>query len=97
MKRKHIRLFKHLLLITSFCLALSWLLHESFAPDPSPTHQTFNLEKELQTLPAEQRDAARTKWQTLTETEQQQTQRVIQNLSEEQKQQAIKQLQSAPK
>ena len=96
MKRKHTRLLKRLLVITSLCMGLSWLLHTFLAPAPS-THQAFNLEQELQALPEDQRDAARTQWQTLTEAEQKQAQKAIQNLSEEQKQQAIQHLQQEAK
>lgn len=95
MKRRHIRLFKRLFLISVLCFGLSWLLQEMLAPPVST--QTFNLEKELESLPPEQREAARTKWQTLSKTEQQQAQKTIQNLSEEQKQEAIKQLQKKTK
>ena len=91
MKRKHIRIFKRLFFISILCLGLSWLLQEMLAP-PAPT-QTFNLEKELENLPPEQREAARSKWQTLSKTEQQQAQKTIQNLSAEEKQEAKKQLQ----
>ena len=96
MKQKHTRVLKRLFIITSLCLGISWLLHPFIAPHTS-THQTFNLEQELQALPEDQRNVARTQWETLTEAEQQQAQKVIQNLSEEQKQQAIKQLQQEAK
>ena len=96
MKQKHTRILKHLILITSLRLGASWLLHTFIAPNPS-THQAFNLEQELQALPEDQRDAARTQWETLTEAEQQQAQKAIQSLSEDQKQQAIKQLQKETK
>lgn len=95
MKRKHTRLLKHLFLITVLCLGLGWLLQDVLAPPV--TQQTFNLEKELQALPEEHREVARTKWETLSETEQQQAQKVIQNLSDEQKQQAIQQLEKQAK
>lgn len=96
MKRKHTRRLKNLLLITFLCLCLGWTLQYLLAPTPQ-IHSPFNLEKELQALPEEHRDAARTHWETLSKTEQQQAQKAIQNLSEDQKQQAIQKLQQEAK
>jgi len=89
MKSKHKKLFKHFVIITGFCLAISWVLLQFSTPEPS---HTFDLEKELQALPEEHREAARSQWEALSEIEQKQAQKMIESLSEEQKQQAIKQL-----
>ena len=89
MKRRHLRLLKHLLLISAVCAGLSWFLYDLLSPAGVRQGMAFDLETELQVLPEDQREAARSKWETLSETEQEQARKIILNLSEEQKRRAI--------
>ena len=89
MKRRHLRLLKQLLLISAVCVGLSWFLHDLLSTAGVRQGRAFDLETELQVLPEEQREAARSKWETLSETEREQARKIILNLSEEQKRRAI--------
>ena len=97
MKHKHKRVVKRLGLLAGLCLGLSWFLHVLIVPETSDTSPSFDLDGALQALPEDQRDAARIKWNALTEFEQQQAQRVIQDLSDGQKQEALSRLKSGSK
>ena len=97
MKHRHKRVVKRLILQAGLCLGLSWFLHALIVPETSNTSASFDLDGALQALPEDQRDAARSKWNALTEFEQQQAQRVIQNLSDAQKQEALNRLKTGSK
>ena len=61
MRTRHKRTIKWMVVLAGLCLGLSLLLLQMMAPDPSFDDAQFDLERELQALPKNQRDAVQEK------------------------------------
>lgn len=91
MKVRTRRQAKHFALLLGLCLALGLVVNYIAAPHHTDT-TGFDLERELELLPEDQRAAARDQWESLSETEQDRARRISSHLSPEARKQALEKL-----
>ena len=94
MRVKQKRMIKQIVMLAGLCLIVSMVLHFTMAPGLAYDASQFDLEKELKLLPQDQRDAARAKWNSLSETRQNQAKKISERLSDKQKKALAEKLQN---
>ena len=97
MRVKQKRQLKQIAMLAGLCLIAGLILHHAMAPDLAYDESQFDIEKDLKLLPKNQRDAARAKWNSLSESQQNQVKRISQGLLEQQKKAIIEKVNAKDK
>lgn len=93
MKVRHKRKVKRFVMLLGLCVALGVAINFVAKPHVSD-HAPFDLDRELELLPEDQRAAAREKWESLSEEERQQAREISSRMSRETKKQVLEKLKS---
>lgn len=92
MRTRQKRAIRRYALLLGLCIAISLAAQYVISPFTADDGRPFDLERELKSLPADQRDAAREKWESLSETERERVRSAAGNLTTKAKQEILERL-----